>query len=346
MSFGEEDDDKENCVNRSTCIVSPNFVWSNNGAQLESGTANRKDLDEGKCSSVDSSKGKFNPVSTKTSMNSPASPVQRDSHSSTTPTTPIAAVSAAFRRIGNGMSSITRGSKSPSNSDPILNVEGPDFKNSRKGERVQLSPRLGSFSFRSTKSTDESDTISPSKIMQSVRNQMSSPLHHARSGCLSFVPENGLPPYANMLRINDSPPASPMLLPKRSEFHSHSTGHSPRLRFKSQSWEAGSNKICDNQCDRITDIDIEMDRRKAIHHEPGYNLFSGLSATSTGAAFRNNGTSILVREGQSFRPAICSSRRRQFINSLGHLGEKERVKTVPNRKDSYPPVLLQSPQVS
>lgn len=183
-----------------------------------------------------------------------------------TPSTPIAAVSAAIRRYASGVSNMKSFAKSPtstrvvspqphsSHSDPSslrpLNLSSPKQKN------MLLSPRFGITS--NQKEDGRQFTFN---------NKLSTPLRQV-TACLSFHPESCTPPYA---RVHDSPPSSPIL--------------------RSKSWDIGG----------------EYERNYFKRNSKRY--YTGLSPASTGSAFRNNGESIIRRDGQPQRPMFSPGRR-------------------------------------
>jgi len=324
LSFGDEND-KENsgALHRDIRAGSTSFLKNHNR------------MDEGTEILIDENEDKF--LSIKTGGSLLASPGKPNNQlrlkQETTPNSPIAAVSAAIRRIGTGMSNMSRGNKSPqSTASSSLQL---DLK--KESGVIRLSPRLGSFGFRTSKTVDNEEKSSLD-IGRGARNHIESPLHHV-SGCLSFVPDSGLPPYGNM-RLNDSPPSSPMLLPRRSHaHHSQSTSNGSQPRLLSKSWEASSNRTSTNS--GMSNGHRDTLRTRPIRLTPGSHSFSGLSAASTGVAFRNNGASVMIREGQPFQTAISPRRRRKLIDPVDRPEIPPPLSPQARSKDQ---ILLQSPQ--
>ena len=163
-------------------------------------------------------------------------------HNSSSPNTPIAAVSAAFRRLGTGVSQITRCQNINNNDDEKASsiyyefASDHDFiraKNDNNTEnlpqtehtgKVWLSPRFGrrveefedtsSFiDYSKTYGTTSPTNKRPIAPSEKATHILTSPLKHIR-GCFTFDPENGTLPYG---REHSSPPSSPFRTHRKSK---------------------------------------------------------------------------------------------------------------------------------
>lgn len=160
------------------------------------------------------------------------------------PNTPISAVSAAIRRLGNGVVNqmTTRCNNNEENASSTSEYEEFPFNDiyQQRHRNMWLSPRFGhghhadefqpSSPSRSScnsshhvlaaaSSSSEINqhayqpqmvtTPSQTRSQNTTTNLLSSPLRHIR-GCFSFDPESGTLPYAT--RIHSSPPSSPLVV--------------------------------------------------------------------------------------------------------------------------------------
>jgi len=127
-----------------------------------------------------------------------------------TPNTPIAAVSAAIRRISTGVShNIARCNHTEENASSTY--EYTPFHDIRN-HAVPKSPRFSRH--------ENEELRQQQKQLSPTRKLLASPLRHLR-GCLPFDPESGALPYRN---ANNSPPSSTLR----------------RSHRKSKSWGSGS----------------------------------------------------------------------------------------------------------
>ena len=289
-------------------------------------------------------------ATTKTNVTTPA-----------TPSTPIASMSAAIRLIGTSitrcnqssptMSSVIHVQQSPSGLENVQPLDLSAFESgggkSGGGKKPWLSPRFGpskhvvgardiqqpKLQFRSKGlaspfrlSSDNDEEYQSfernSKPNTPSRKNLLTPLMQVRE-CLSFDPESGRPPYANMT-VNTSPPTSPLRT------------HLRRVR----SLDANSDCLSEtssNFLGRKANGHPQSEGRKSNGAtQPGGRIFSGLSAASTGAAFRNNGASIIQREDHPFR-------RKEVGHRRGHSNDSLDLST-PNGKANNS-MILGSPQV-
>lgn len=163
--------------------------------------------------------------------NTPSSPFLKSSEASfikqdTAPTTPIGTVSIALRNIGKGMSHFTKaGGKLSSPLISTSSVASSPRRNDEKNRycdlnsnRHWLSPRYGNQKVFNNGASIHQPILNntESSKVKSGASQM-----FGITQCLSFDPESGKLPYANM-RFTESPPASP--LPYRAHRKTKSWG--------------------------------------------------------------------------------------------------------------------------
>ena len=154
------------------------------------------------------------PVSLHT-PNTPASPspMMHQQKEDNQPTTPIGAVSAVLRRFGNGVSNMTRCTKTPPQLSPNRYTFVEDLaqqnKNVDDDDNAWLSPRFGNAKHHVPQKSIQLPMFRSAPAGRRRGNSASKAAVKGITSCLSFDPESGRRPYRNM-RITDSPPSSPL----------------------------------------------------------------------------------------------------------------------------------------
>ena len=268
------------------------------------------------------------------------------------PTTPIGAMSAALRRLGNGVSNMARCTKTPPQSSPHhytsddapfsphnhaqqqqgAKGQGQGQGHDDKKHNVWLSPRYGNSKNHVSKTSIQQPMFRSAPHNRNYRQGTGTGTRantnvnaHTSNGitsCLSFDPESGRRPYGNM-RMTDSPPSSPL----------------PSHR-KTRSWgSSGSDFFMGNVKDLFVGGGTgasNVTGGGGIVNSPGY----GRTLTGLGA-----------RYGQPYHGSSLSPKREGIVSMSQ--SPKARIRFVEDHLHSPKPagnnraiVLLQSPQVS
>ena len=279
----------------------------------------------------------------------PASPmvVKHQHKEENEPTTPIGAVSAALRRFGNGVSNMTRCTKTPPQSSPRhYTFEDAPFQQHKHAQQQQgatgqglghgeeqkvwLSPRFGNSKNPVSKTSIQQPMFRSAPQNRHYRSgsgagaRANANIHTSNgiTSCLSFDPESGRRPYGNM-RISDSPPSSPL----------------PSHR-KTRSWgSSGSDFFMGNAKDLFAGGGT------------GTTSVSGGGGIAIGPGHGGMGAGTGARHGQPYHGGNSSPKREGMVNMSP--GPKARIRFVEDHVHSPKPsgnnraiMLLQSPQVS